>query len=130
MVRRRRQGLAIVDSPKGILVVSGRSKVFSLPGGGAEKWESREKAAIRELYEETGLKVLSSQYLFSYSGRVWHDHRGREVQNHAKIYKMKIEGTPRPRHEVHHIGYWYPDCGMRISRGTSKIIEKYKASIP
>jgi uncharacterized protein (DUF779 family) len=43
----RRKGIAIVDTDIGILVVAGRSKKFSLPGGGAEKWESRNKAFSR-----------------------------------------------------------------------------------
>ena len=64
----RRKGIAIVHTKKGILVVAGRSKKYILPGGGAKKGESRQKAAIRELYEETGLKAKSSKYLFKYVG--------------------------------------------------------------
>ncbi len=47
MSNKRRKGVAIVDTNKGILVVAGRSKKFILPGGGAKKWESRKKATIR-----------------------------------------------------------------------------------
>jgi len=42
----RRRGTAIVETPNGILVVAGRSKKFMLPGGGAEKRESRKRAAM------------------------------------------------------------------------------------
>ncbi len=125
MVRRRRRGLAIVETLQGILVVSGRSKVFYLPGGCAEKWESREKATVRELYEETGLKAKSSEFLFSYVGKVWHDHRGRETQNHTKVFKVEVEGTPRARSEIRYIDYWNPDSDIRISRSTRRSIEKY-----
>jgi 8-oxo-dGTP diphosphatase len=41
MVRRRRRGAAIVDTPKGVLIVSGKRKIFILPGGGANKGEGR-----------------------------------------------------------------------------------------
>jgi 8-oxo-dGTP diphosphatase len=51
----RRRGTAIVETKKGILVVSGHGKVFMLPGGAANHKESRLQAAIRELQEETGL---------------------------------------------------------------------------
>ena len=60
MIRLRRKGVAIVDTDKGILLVAGRSKKFMLPGDGAKGWESRKKATIRELYEETGLKTKRS----------------------------------------------------------------------
>ena len=49
MVKIRRKGVAIVHTNKGILVVSGRRKIFMLPGGGADRGESRRKATIREL---------------------------------------------------------------------------------
>ena len=85
MTRIRRKGAAIVDTPHGILVVLGRSRKFVLPGGGANKGESRKKAAIRELYEETGLKTKKITYLFRYVGSRFHTRRG-EVRNHAKVF--------------------------------------------
>jgi hypothetical protein len=77
MVYERRRGTAIVKFPEGILVVSLGSKSFMLAGGGANKGESRRKAAMRELQEETGLKPLSSKYLFSYKGRLHKNFRER-----------------------------------------------------
>ena len=64
MVYNRRRGTAIVEFPEGILVVSQGSEYFMLPGGGANKGESRRKAAIRELKEETGLKSLEQNICF------------------------------------------------------------------
>ena len=75
MIYKRRKGVAIVDTDKGILVVAGRNKKFILPGGGAERLESRKKATIRELYEETGLRTRNITYLFRYVGGKWHAHR-------------------------------------------------------
>lgn len=40
MVRTRRRGTAIVDTPKGILVVSNDCTHFLLPGGDARRDES------------------------------------------------------------------------------------------
>ena len=106
------------------MVVAGRRKIFALPGGGADKGESRKHAAIRELREETGLKTKKRTYLFSYHGGKWHTRKG-SVKNHAKVFLISAYGYARPRHEIKHISYWNPDSRIRISRRTKWIIDKY-----
>lgn len=125
MVHRRRRGTAIVDTPKGILVAGGKRKVFLLPGGGAEKWESRRKAAIRELREETGLHAKESTYLFSHIGEVHKDYKGGNFQDYHKVFLIKTEGDARPRHEIKYIAYYNPCSSIRLSSITKEIIEKY-----
>ncbi|MBI2629937.1 NUDIX domain-containing protein [Candidatus Pacearchaeota archaeon] len=121
----RRKGVAIVDTSRGILVVAGRSKRFTLSGGGAEKWESRKKATIRELYEETGLQTKRITYLFRYNGRKWHGHDGKSIINHTKVFLVEAYGIPRPRNEIKHIAFWTPDSNIKITTGTQKIINRY-----
>ncbi len=117
----RRRGTAIVDTGDGILVVAGRHNLFILPGGGAEKGESREEATIRELKEETGLKTISIKYLFSYD-----DPEERKIRNFHKVFLVKATGKIRPDgHEVKHIGFWKPGSDINISNTTSFIINKY-----
>ena len=126
MTDKRRKGVAIVDTEKGILVVSsGRNKKFTLPGGGAERWETRKKAAIRELEEETGLKTKEIKYLFSYLGTKWHMHNGRRVRNLAKVFLVKTEGIARPRHEIKYVDFWKTGSDLKLGGGTKKVIEKY-----
>lgn len=55
MALKSRRGTAIVDTPKGILVVSHNNKTYGLPGGGVELGENQKQATIRELKEETAL---------------------------------------------------------------------------
>ena len=86
---------------------------------------SRKKAAIRELYEETGLKTKSIKYLFSYVGSKWHTHTGRSIRNHTKVFIIKTKGSPRPRQEIKYISFWKPESNIQISSGTKKLIEKY-----
>ncbi|MBU4069438.1 MAG: NUDIX domain-containing protein [Nanoarchaeota archaeon] len=123
----RRRGTAIVDTPKGILVASGRRKIFLLPGGGTERKtkESRRKSAMRELREETGLRAYDSKYLFTYNeSKYYPDGRKRKIVNLHKVFLIKAKGHARPRHEVKHIAY-YRDNNINLSYNTEKIIEKY-----
>ena len=124
MTRIRRKGVALVDTPRGILVVAGRRKIFALPGGGADKGESRKHAAMRELKEETELLAKKRTYLFSYHGGKWHTRKG-SVKNHAKVFLIKAYGHARPRHEIKHLAYWKPGGKLRITSRTKWIIEKY-----
>jgi 8-oxo-dGTP diphosphatase len=123
----RRRGTAIFDTPKGILVCSGRRKIFLLPGGGTERKakESRRKAATRELREETGLRAYSSKYLFTYNEEKYYpDGRKRKIVNLHKVFLVKARGHARPRHEVKHIAY-YKDGNINLPYNTKKIVEKY-----
>ena len=130
----RRRGTAIVETPKGILVTASRNKLFLLPGGGAEKWESRRRATIRELKEETGLKAYSWKYLFTYHEPKYSEGgKKRKIRNLHKVFLVKASGTPKPNyHDVKHIAFWKPNSDINISRTTKKIIdiylEKYKVS--
>lgn len=124
----RRRGTAIVETSQGILVTASRNKLFLLPGGGAEKWESRRKATIRELKEETGLKAYSCKYLFKWSEPKYNYHNGkkRKIRNLHKVFLIKAEGKPKPNYQdVSHIEYWKEKSDVNISRTTKKIIEEY-----
>ncbi|MDP3882232.1 MAG: NUDIX domain-containing protein [Nanoarchaeota archaeon] len=125
MISIRRKGVAIVNTKKGILLVAGNSKNFILPGGGAERKESRKQAAIRELYEETGLRTIKCIYLFSYLGKSWNNHRGKKVRNHTKVFLIEAQGIPRPRHEIKYVSFYKPNSNVNITRGTKKIIINY-----
>lgn len=126
-VKKRRRGTAIVETEEGILVTAGRSKIFLLPGGGANKHETRIEAAMRELREETGLKPYYAKYLFRHVGRVHKSHGHGYFQDHHTVCLVKAKGVPSPRHEIKHIAYYKPGSGVRISGVTREIIERYYA---
>lgn len=125
MSLKRRKGIAIVDTLKGILVVAGKSKKFSLPGGGADKMESRKRATIRELYEETNLKTKNIKYLFSSIGNKWHNHKGTLVRNYSKIFLIEAQGVPKPRNEIKYVNFYNDKSKLDLTNGTKNIINKY-----
>lgn len=125
MVHKRRRGTAIVETPRGILVVSGKRKLFLLPGGKANHRESRKGASIRELKEETGLITLDCKYLFSHMGGIHKDYSGGHFQDHHKVFLITTKGNPKPKHEIKHIAYYNPKSNIKISNKTKEIIEKY-----
>lgn len=126
-VSRRRRGTAIVETEEGILVTAGRSRVFLLPGGGANKHETRSQAAMRELREETGLQPYYTKYLFHHTGRVHKSHGHGYFRDHHTVCLVKARGTPSPHREVKYVEYYRPGSGIRISGVTKEIIERYYA---
>ena len=117
--RKRRRGTAIVDTDRGILVALNKGNAtFLLPGGSANRNESRIEAAIRELREETGLIAHSVKYLFNYEN--WAEH---------KVFLIEADGEPKPRHEIASIAYYKEgaETNPRLSRTTFSIIKKYLA---
>lgn len=106
----RRRGTAIIDTKKGIMVVS-HGRGYLLPGGGARPKEIQIECAIRELREETDLYPIEIKYLFRFMK--------------AKVFLMKVRGTPIPKNEIKSIAYYKPGCNIKVSSNTKKIIEKY-----
>ncbi|HXQ92586.1 MAG TPA: NUDIX domain-containing protein [Nitrososphaerales archaeon] len=119
----RKRGTAIVETPKGVLVLAGKNGKYLLPGGGARKHERRMSAAIRELKEETGLVAKSCKYLFSHD-----EPANRKIQNLHKVFLIEADG--RPHHissESRHIGYWKPGStsDLNVSPTTKLLIERF-----
>ena len=129
MVYTRRRGTAIVDTPKGILVVSLDGSNFTLPGGGAHRDESRKEAAIRELMEETRMKAVSLTPLFEFLGGVHKGPRGGTFRNAHKVFRVTATGTPKPGQEVKSVAY-YDGFRPSLTPSAEKIIEKYLSANP
>ncbi len=127
MVRTRRRGTAIVETPDGILVVSLDGSNFTLPGGGAKRDESRRDAAIRELMEETGMKAVDLTRLFEFMGGMHEGPRGGTFRNAHEVFLVTATGSPEPGQEVKRVAY-YDGSGPSLTPSAEKIIGRYLSS--
>ena len=114
---KRRRGTAIVDTLRGILVVSHDNRTFYLPGGGAEKGESQKTAAIRELKEETSLETVTCSFLFEYES----------FTNNHKVFLIESIGVAKPSSEIRFIDY-FNGSNLHVSSATWEILEQYHAT--
>ncbi len=124
----RRRGTAVVETDRGILLTAGRpGKPFILPGGGANRGESRFMAALRELTEETSLLPYAAEIIFKHKGKIRPTMSGRhKFQDHHTVCLVKASGIPRPGGgDAKRISYYYPGCNVWISNTTKEIIERY-----
>ena len=130
---KRRRGTAIVeivhDGEHGILVTSDGDH-WMLPGGGADgPHETRFEAAIRELYEETGLHATAAVTLFAH-----------ESSNQHRVCYLQATGTPAITDpgEVRALGLCRLDLSIRtitvapgatvgptLTAGSRAIIERF-----
>ncbi|PKM63327.1 MAG: ADP-ribose pyrophosphatase [Firmicutes bacterium HGW-Firmicutes-21] len=83
----------IVENAEGEILLQLRNdnKCWAYPGGGINVDETAEDAAVRELYEETGLKANIIQLLNVFSGKDMHHiyPNGDEVSNVDIVYICK-----------------------------------------
>ncbi len=66
--RNRVRATAIIIKDSKVLLMHRKKKgeeYWVLPGGGIEENETAEEAVIREVWEETGLKVLQAKFAFT-----------------------------------------------------------------
>ena len=120
MSRKRKRATAIVETDKGILLVSHSrhgQPTYMLPGGGIKRGEHSICAAVRELYEETGLHSREVKHLFDLDTK----------HNKHKVFLINAYGKLRKKHETKHIIFWNEDTKdkLKVAWHVKPIIEKY-----
>lgn len=66
---------------------------WTLPGGGIHLGEKPEVCAVRELYEETGVRIEPNKLKLIYSGR---PAKKRGLNYKMYVYGIRLEGQPAP----------------------------------
>lgn len=90
-------GVLIKD--RELLLIKNPSDVWTFPKGLVEEGESPEDAAIREVYEETGVKgrIVSELGKINY----WYVREGEKIRKSVVYYLMDyVDGKPKPSWEV------------------------------
>lgn len=97
--------VAVITDGKGNILVATRSKepakgTLDLPGGFCDCHESAEEGVIREVLEETGLKVTATRYLFSIPNI--YSYSGMEIHTMDLFFECRTadKATPRAADDV------------------------------
>ena len=86
--------VGIITNSKGEILVARRAKepakgTLDLPGGFCDSYETAEEGVMREIEEETGLKVSGTRYLFSIPNR--YVYSGMELHTMDLFFHCTVE---------------------------------------
>lgn len=77
-------------------------RMWTVPGGAVERGETLPQAAIREVFEESGVEAVADELVGLYSGR--------RLSHLAFVYRgHAVGGTPRPSRESIDSRYFAPE---------------------
>jgi len=96
---------AVIDGPEGILLtVRVDLRGWELPGGNLDPNETEAQALVREVYEETGLRVEVGELVGDYLRTGFRPHRARLYHCHV------LSGTARPSEETPVVRWFAKDA--------------------
>lgn len=101
------RALALDDEGRVLLVRHAYTSGWHFPGGGVEIGETAEAAAVRELFEETGVAAEARPALAGLYFNVAFGGR-----DHVALYRFERFSRgpqPRPNSEIAEIGWFAPD---------------------
>ena len=111
---RDRATLVLIRDGKALLARDAGQNHYNMPGGGIEDGESPEKAAVRELREETGMTATSTEWLF-----VWDSTAARH-----HVFRVEVEVEPIKGGEVDELLWWDGTGALATAPHVKVILER------
>ncbi|WP_457600078.1 NUDIX hydrolase [Hydrogenivirga sp.] len=118
-----------------VLLIKNPSGVWSFPKGNVEKGESPEETAVREVYEETGIRGKITDYLGEIS--YWYRLGGERIFKKVKYYLIDyVSGDPKPSWEVQDAKFFPIEEAQKLLKYKgdreifSKALERLRSSAP
>lgn len=91
-----------------VFLVQHRAGHWGFPKGHAEKNESSQEAAFRELAEETGLQIDHLLTDAHFEEVYFYPLHGREIEKHVYYYLAEVIGVPHLDMRELITGQWFP----------------------
>ena len=113
---RERATVAVVKDGRALVVRQSDPK-FMMPGGGVEPGESPREAAVRELWEETGLEAANVEPLFVWESAIFRHH----------VFRIETEGEVRIGHEISEFGWWDAKCDLPVYGHVEVVMERLRS---
>ncbi|MFN7065606.1 MAG: NUDIX hydrolase [Aquificaceae bacterium] len=110
---------------KEVLLIKNPSGFWTFPKGLIERGESAEETAIREVFEETGIRGKIALPLGEI--RYWYMREGQKIRKRVLFYLMEyVEGEPKGSWEVQEARFFPLEeaKGLLKYRGDKEIFEK------
>jgi 8-oxo-dGTP diphosphatase len=106
-------GYAVIFDERGRLAVVATAEGLHLPGGGLEPGESAEAATLREVAEETGLRVEIRAFIGAAHELVFARQENVHYRKRCSFYRATVVGAGEPSEPDHELGWMAPHEALR-----------------
>jgi 8-oxo-dGTP diphosphatase len=106
-------GYAVIFDDDGRVAIVATDEGLHLPGGGQEPGESAEAAALREVAEETGLRVELLSTIGVAVERVFSHQDDVHYRKLCSFFRAEVVGAGEPTEKDHELRWIAPDDALR-----------------
>jgi 8-oxo-dGTP diphosphatase len=101
-------GYAVIFDREGLLAVVATAEGLHLPGGGLEPGESAEGAVLREVTEETGLRVEIQAFIGVAHELVFAPQENIHYRKRCSFFRAAVTGAGEPSEPDHELDWMAP----------------------